>query len=1121
MVLFQMWNSLKNFLQSFEVGVTRNYRWMRGDWQLLPWILGRSGRALTVVGRWKMLDNLRRSLSAPMTFILLVLVLTIPGLNILPWLFLCLASLSVPFLLPAFFDVFQYQKKVPFMKQLRSLGDDIVLAAGHFLINIFFLPYLALVSFDAIVRTLFRLIISKRKLLEWVTSAQAKSSHRLDLKSSFSNMIYSEVLVVILSLVIYYINSERFLLALPFLICWLLAPILSWKISLPPIVTKIDLAIDDILVLRNTARRIWLFFATFVTKEESYLPPDNFQEDPNPIVAHRSSPTNFGLYLLSTVAAKDFGWIGILEMVERLESSLKSMHALPRHEGHFYNWYRTTDAQALDPKYISSVDNGNLAGHLLTIAQACEEYLLSTDIPSKMFNGVLDGLQLLKKVDDSPAIKELELLLKIPFENVSDKLLHIELLLKNAGLLIKHAKSSHNHNEKIIYAELIEAEILGIAKDFYLLTPWAVYPDVVKSFKSLTLEQLIPEYKIMIANLLQSKIKDNDVLLEILQTSLHATEVTVSKIKTLASLSRKIVQEMDFSLLFDQTKKLFSIGYRVADNVLDNSYYDLLASEARLLSFVAIAKGDVPAKHWFQLGRALTTTESGTVLMSWSGSMFEYLMPSLVMRTPETSLLDQTCRHMVKNQIAYGTERSVPWGISESAYYTRDLHHTYQYSNFGLPGLGLKRGLDKDLVIAPYATILAAMYDPINAVKNLRRLTSIKVEGIYGYYEAIDFTKTRLPKGRNSMIVKTYMAHHHGMSLISISNILHHEKMRSRFHGEPIVKATELLLQEQTPRNITMKNKNIEFVEIKHTHETDVNSERHYFSPRHSVPRTNLLANNLLSVMLTAAGAGYCRFKNLAVTRWREDVTRDNYGSFIYLKDLQTNKIWSATFQPTCVEADYYEAIFSEDRTKFIRADSGITSHLEIIVSAEDNGEMRRLTLTNTGKDVRHIEVTSYAEIVLNTQSADEAHPTFSNLSIQTEFVQKNSAILATRRRRTPEESEIWLAHIITTDSHAFGDIEYETDRASFIGRNNSIRSPVSINRDVSLSNTIGNVLDPIFSLRTKVRIDPGTTAQVTFSTIMGIDRDEIINLSDKFNTSHFFDQASGLAWTNAQIKMH
>ena len=601
-----------------------------------------------------------------------------------------------------------------------------------------------------------------------------------------------------------------------------------------------------------------------------------------------------------------------------------------------------------------------------------------------------------------------------------------------------------------------------------------------------------------------------------------AAAMLMRRLRAIADQAQQLFREMDFSFLFDPTRKLLSIGFRVRDGTLDPSYYDLLASEARLASFLAIAKGDVATDHWFRLGRALTPVGRGSALISWSGSMFEYLMPALVMRAPALSLLDHTYRLVVARQMSYAAELGVPWGISESAFNARDLEQRYQYSSFGVPGLGLKRGLGEDVVVAPYATALGAMIQPEAAIRNFARLRSAGAGGQYGFREALDYTARRLPEGASVAIVKSYMAHHQGMALVALGNVVNDRTMVERFHADPIVEATELLLQERIPRDVLVARPRAEEVRSA----ADVRDLvppvlRRFTSPHDTIPRTHVLSNGRYAVMVTTAGSGYSRWRDVAVTRWREDVTRDSWGSYLFLRDTHTGAVWSAGHQPSGVEADSYEVTYSEDRAEFSRRDGSIETGLTLLVSAEHDAEIRRVSLTNLGSHVREIELTSYAEIALAPQAADVAHPAFQNLFVETEFAPEIGALLATRRPRSRDEQPIWAAHVAAVEEESGGVIQYETDRARFLGRGRSVRSPVSVIDGRPLSNTVGPVLDPIFSLRCRVRLAPGETAHAIFSTVVADSREHVLDLADKYREPATFERATTLAWTQAQVQLH
>ncbi|HSB87140.1 MAG TPA: glucoamylase family protein, partial [Ilumatobacteraceae bacterium] len=601
-----------------------------------------------------------------------------------------------------------------------------------------------------------------------------------------------------------------------------------------------------------------------------------------------------------------------------------------------------------------------------------------------------------------------------------------------------------------------------------------------------------------------------------------AAVALLRRLQAIAEKTEWLFRETDFTFLFDPTRKLFSIGFRVSEGALDTSYYDLLASEARLASFLAIAKGDVPPDHWFRLGRSLTPIGRGSALISWSGSMFEYLMPALVMHAPANSLLEQTNQLVVARQIRYGAERGVPWGVSESGFNARDIAQTYQYSSFGVPGLGLKRGLSEDIVIAPYATALAAMVRPEAAVMNFDQLSKEGASGRFGFREALDYTARRLPEGASVAVVQSYMAHHQGMALVAIGNVVNHNVMVERFHADPVVEATELLLQERLPRSALVARPRAE--EVKST--ADVRDLvppmlRRFSSPHDAIPRTHLLSNGRYAVMVTAAGSGYSKWGDIAVTRWREDVTRDCWGTYIYVRDMHSGAARSVGHQPTDVDADRYEVTYAEDRAEFSRRDGSVVSNLTVVVSAEHDAEIRRVSLTNLSIHHREIELTSYAEIALASQAADAAHPAFQNLFVQTEYVPEIGALLATRRPRSVDEKRIWAAHVAAVEEQPGVPMQYETDRARFVGRGHSARTPVSVLDGRPLSNTVGAVLDPIFSLRCRVKVGPGETVHAIFSTVVAESRDEVIDLADKYRESATFERATILAWTQAQVQLH
>ena len=1090
---------VEEFPARYDVAAARQHRWARGDWQLLPWILGRRDAtdedrrhtALPLLGRWKMLDNLRRTLSPPASFVALVLGWTLP-LHAALWTAFILTTIALPALLPVVAAIVPARAGVTARSHLRALGKDLLLAVDRVVLQIVFLPHQAWLMVDAISRTLYRLIVSHRNLLQWVTAAQASLTATPGLVGIYRKMIGGVAATLVAALIVYFFGREAWWIATPFLMLWMLSPAIALRISRSPRVpSHLTVSIADAGALRLVARRTWRFFETFVTAEDQMLPPDNFQEDPKPVLAHRTSPTNIGLYLLSIVSARDFGWIGTIEAVERLQATLQTMSRLQRYRGHFYNWYDTRDLRPLEPRYVSSVDSGNLAAHLITVANATREWRDSAAVSSPFAAGVCDAMDMARE-----ALRALPAELRTP----SNLWGQLEEQLENiASALFDVETCGGDITVPLENVALHAYTLVDIARTLASDGGDEAHGDIL--FWSDAIHRCVESWRVDL------KQADDTTLKE--------------RLLTLETTAGSMAEAMEFGFLLDPQRRLLSIGYRAADGTLDPSCYDLLASEARLASFVAIAKGDVATRHWFRLGRPVTAVEYGAALISWSGSMFEYLMPSLVMRAPAGSLLEQTSRLIVRRQVSYGATLDLPWGISESAYYARDLELTYQYSNFGVPGLGLKRGLSENAVVAPYATALAAMVEPELATRNLARLASLGTLGRYGFYEALDYTPSRLPEGMQFAIVRAFMAHHQGMTIVAIANVLLHGIMRRRFHAEPQVQAAELLLQERTPRDISVAHPRAEEVHAApRIDELSPPDVRRLHSANDATPQVHLLSNGRYAVMITAAGSGYSRWRDLGITRWREDVTRDDTGSYIFLRDMESGRVWSAGYQPCGVEPDHYEATFAEDSAELVRTDSGITTTLKIIVSPEDDAEVRHLSITNTSSRMQDIEVTSYCELVLAPPAADTAHPAFSKLFVQTEYVARLGALLATRRKRSPGEPEIWVAHQAVVEGEELGALEIETDRARFLGRGNEVRTPIAVMDGRRLSNSVGAVLDPIFALRYRLRVASGATARIAFWTSVADSRERVLDLIDKHDSPNAFVRASTLAWTQAQVQL-
>jgi cyclic beta-1,2-glucan synthetase len=1102
---------IEEFPARYDVDALRHHRWARGDWQLLPWIFGRGPiaeqdrktevetnakrRSIPAIGRWKMVDNLRRTLSAPAAVLALLAGWTLPFHAAAIWTSFVIATIVLPTLIPVADAVVPRRVGVTARSHLGALGADIRLALSQSVLLIVALAHKAWLMGDAIARTLVRLFVTRRHLLEWVTAAQAMTGPRLDVLGFYRQMAGAVVIAVLAMIVAGTGEHASWPLALPFAALWFASPAIERLTSGSPLVAgRLPMSKADARVLRLTARRTWRYFETFVTAADHMLPPDNFQEDPAPVLAHRTSPTNIGLYLLSAVTARDFGWTGTLDAMFRLEATLATMRELARFRGHFFNWYDTRDLRPLDPRYISTVDSGNLAGHLIALANACREWADHPVSDARRLAGVADAIELTHV--EATRLHDKHQILTVTWRQLENAL---------AGLAADVARPTDD-------GEDIAHRLASLAIGTETLV------DIAHAFAIERGDNIGADLRFW-AEAARSAIESHH---RDLACPADAKAALKARLKALEDTARATALAMEFGFLLDQDRRLLSIGYRVREETLDPNCYDLLASEARLASFMAIAKGDVPARHWFRLGRAVTPIAHGAALISWSGSMFEYLMPSLVIRAPEGSLIEQTARLTVRRQIDYGATLGVPWGVSESAHNVRDREFTYQYSSFGVPGLGLKRGLGESIVITPYATALAAMVDPQAAAHNFERLAAAGASGRYGCYEALDYTPIRIPDDETVAIVHAFMAHHQGMTIVAIGDALLDGAMRARFHAEPIVQATELLLQERVSRDVMVARPFVaETKSAARVRELAPPGGRRLTTAHSATPATHLLSNGRYTVMLTAAGSGFSRWRGMAVTRWREDTTCDDWGSYIYLRDVGSGTVWSAGFQPSGVEPDDYDVTFNEGRAEVMRRHGLLTTVMEVLVSAEDDAEVRRISISNSSSRLREIAVTSYAELVLAPQAADLAHPAFSKLFVETEYLPLAGAILATRRRRSPSEPEIWAAHLAVVDGDAVGKPEVETDRTRFLGRGNSPRTATAVKDGRSLSNTVGTVLDPIFALRRCVRIAPGATARIDFWTLVAPSRQALLDLIDKHRDTAAFERATTLAWTQAQVQLH
>jgi cellobiose phosphorylase len=994
--------------EKFSTYQKRQHRWIRGDWQLLLWLLpknyNRRGELvpvdLSVLTKWQIIDNMRRSLMSPILFALLLAGITVLPGSSLRWISVILLTLF----LPTIKGLFSFSN-------LYKDPKGILFTIGQGLVTLVTLPFQIAMSIDAIGRSLYRLAISKKRLLEWVTAADADRKIKQNREPIIQGMVFGYILIIaFFAAVLFSGDLGVWLIGFTLSAIWAVTPaIVNWLDSAPASsYEQYDFTEEETNDLKKLAREIWSFYEDYVTANDSWLPPDNVQMDPPNGIAHRTSPTNIGLYLTCVLAARDFEFIDTQEMIERIEKTVSTIERMEKWEGHLYNWYDTETLRPLHPTYVSTVDSGNMVGCFMIVKEGLVEWL-KTSITN----------------------------------------------------------DEHNNNKDL------------------------------KNLNVAFAEELAPQLQ-----------RD--------ETSRAILERGKKLIKRLDILS----EETNFRPLYDHNAKLFSLGYHAERNKRDEVLYDLMASEARIASFVAIASNQVSVSHWRALGRTMTKTGNQPVLLSWSGTMFEYLMPWLFMKTYKNSIWDSTYRAVVNRQMEYASQRGVPFGISESGYYAYDFQMNYQYRAFGVPGLGFKRGLEEDLVVAPYATVMALPFAKRKSLEALKNMENLDARGKYGFYEAIDFTKERLPEKTKQMVIKSFMAHHQGMSLLAIGNVLLSKKMYDRFHKNKQVRAAELLLQERIPK----RPKFIKHPSMDRLHEPlsnivqDVTTLREFTSTTTRIPEVCILSNGEFTTVMTNSGSGFSKYKGLSVSRWREDPVMDPWGSFVYIKDITKDKVWSPSYQPCKVESTEQRVQFGLDKATYMRVDNEVSTSMEVCVPSEWNCELRRITLTNLSKEKRVLEVSTFVELALANPIADDAHTAFSKLFIRTAFDAESGCLVAGRRPREEKDFTLWSAHSLIVEGKAIGTIEYETDRSSFIGRGYRLTEPHGLHS--RLKGKVGSVADPAFVMRRRVSLDPGETAQLIAITSVSDTREEALDIISRFKPEHSVERAFQLAWNRGQIEL-
>lgn len=1160
-----------DFPSRYMAYAKRLHRWVRGDWQLLPWLglsapsrEGRVSNPLSWLARWKILDNLRRSLLPPACFLVLLGGWTfLPGGPLL-WTTLILLVIAFP-VMTGLASVFS----LPTMGfslggLLEGVSKDIWRQLLRTLSAVCFLPHQAVLMVHAISITLYRVVISKRRLLEWEPAEQTERRGRSEQKAFIKLFLPGFILALATFVAAFYVRPDAIAYALPFVLLWTASPFVNRWISKPIESTERKVTPAEREYLFWSAHDTWRYFDSLIIPEYSYLIPDNIQLVPKEVVAERTSPTNISLSMLSVLSAHDLGFITMPAALSRIAPILKTVTGLEKYRGHLFNWYGIRTLHPLTPRYVSTVDSGNFWGHLFVVETVLAEVATTPLVSATHCRSCIDiGKAALKLLPAEAPARETVANLVAEVERFGSERLasSIARLVKQRELveaMLTHAATMQGKEREVLISFARCVQGLIQLDDFF---PWAGHLhelDFVRSLpereepndslqaigvilkevdvtlgqlslESLTIRRIVALTDKVEGALAQLGTKYGDqvtqTVLKILEQAVKSARTTIGDYERQAAVMRtqvrKLIEEMDFTFLYDDFRNLFTIGYNTDHARRDASYYDLLASEARLPSFLAISLGVVPLKHWFTMGRSLAVTKGGRALLSWSGTMFEYLMPLLVMRDYPSTILGRTARTVVRTQIAYGRKQGVPWGISESAYSGVDFEKTYQYRAFGVPGLGLKRGLSEDLVVSPYSTFLALPFVPSmnDAVQNLIRLEALGARGKYGFFEAVDFTSGRVSQAEGNYVVQAFFAHHQGMSLVSLNNLLNNDIMVERFHAQPLVKASELLLHERFPERIPTITAHEPEVEARPrgAAEEGESGLDVVTSPHTVIPRVCVLSNGRYSVMVDNSGGG-CSFfdKNILLTRWREDPTQTASGSFVYVHDRSNGGTWSTAYQPTRVEADAYEAIFSPGRIEFKRFDDELFTHTEITVAFEDDVELRRVTVTNLGSRKRTLDLVSYMEPVLSTRRADAAHPAFGKLFVSSESLPDSDAIICSRRKRSHSDRDLFFFHRVTLRT-SFAPVIFRTSREEFIGRGRTMANPAALFEEKK-GQTSASV-DPIASLGVRVEVEAGEAQTVVFVSGVAHSRTEAESLIGRYQELMHVNRAFELAWSRAQVE--
>ncbi|SDJ07529.1 GH36-type glycosyl hydrolase domain-containing protein [Aliiruegeria lutimaris] len=1123
----------------------RQHRWIRGDWQLLPWLgrhaPGRGGirlrNPLSRLDRWKILDNLRRSLIAPALVLMAVLGWLLQPQAALFWTFLTILAPASYLFTNVISGISRGRRRGTVQDRRRQFLDH----AGRWVLEIIFMANEAIVSLDAIARTLWRLMVSRQRMLEWVTAAQIAAASTDSRARFWREMAGAPILAIAIVTVLFLLAPAAVPGAMPLLLLWGISPEIARFIGRPRRAMRETISNDDRVYLRHLARHTWAYFETLAGPEDNWLPPDNYQAAPHEEVAHRSSPTNVGMMLLSTLAAHDFGYSGTREVAARVSCVLDALGQIEHYRGHVVNWFDTRTLEPLEPRYVSTVDSGNLAVALLTLREGLLEAMAGPALLPVSWDGLADTLDLLrgaleKLPEDAAAtaLAQLDATAEIAKDaRAHPARWHLEACRIRDGALANlsraippalDAADGADPHDIHLWLERCQHHVHSMVRDLEAFCPWlapGAVPGGLAAQIANELPPVLPMEKLehTATSLLKSleaaelTATEREALSEVIRRGIAAQADLHASLKASADRAEQFATAMDFSFLYDPETRTFFIGYNLSVDQMDEHRYDLLASEARLASYLAIAKRDVPAEHWFHLGRPLSRDYGMLTVLSWNGSMFEYLMPALLLRSVPGQLLGQSEIAAVDIQIHYGQLLGLPWGVSEAAFATRDAAHRYQYRAFGVAGLGLKQGLSDDYVVAPYASALALAVRPNAAINNLRRLERMGVRGHYGFFDSVDFTPSRRDDPPGYTPVRNYMAHHQGMLLSAVCNALCNDILVQRFNRDRRISANDLLLHERVPWEYIPEPLPDAGADLPDQESRPVPELEGWPMPDNGEPQLHTVGNGRLSLWLSDTGCGTLWWHGKALTRWVADPLRDEGSAGLFLRDAADGTAWDFRRRPQ----HWVDVMLHPAKASLHMQHHEIAATQEITVAAADDVEIRRITLINQSDRPREIEVTDYAEPVLDPDAAYERHPAFSKLFVHSEHVEALDGLLFTRRpRRLGEAPPVMLRRLITEDPSVQA-VGFESDRRALLGRHGSSARACASGR--ALSGRTGWTLDPVSALRVRVQLASGARAQFAFMTIASGSRETALEVASRYKVDATLDWAFTDAARSANIE--